>query len=69
MARPKSPRKTSRLTITLDDQALAALSAVALENDGSIAWVARRAITEFLNRTKSDWQEQPATTSSNQAGP
>lgn len=54
MARPRGRTKTARLTVNLDEQAHAALLAIAHQEDASLAWVLRRAIMDFISR-----QEQP----------
>jgi predicted transcriptional regulator len=54
MARPRGNRKTTRLTVSLDEHAHTALSAFAKRQDVSVAWMVRRAVSEFIDR-----QERP----------
>ena len=50
MARPKSDRRSVRLSVTLDEEDHAALSGLATALDLSTAWVVRRAVFEFMAR-------------------
>ncbi|MBF9036821.1 ribbon-helix-helix protein, CopG family [Rhodobacterales bacterium HKCCE2091] len=54
MARPKSNRKITRVSITLDDRDYKALRALADQNDVSTAWMVRRAVADFLEQPKKD---------------
>lgn len=49
MGRPKSDRKTRRISISLDDRDYQALREIAETNDVSAAWLVRRAVADFLN--------------------
>ena len=42
------PRKTSRLTVSLEDQDYDALAQIAEARDVSLSWVIRQAIREFI---------------------
>jgi len=55
MARPRENRKTVRLTVSLNEQAHATLSVLAKRQDVSVAWIVRRAVSEFIEH-----QEHPA---------
>jgi hypothetical protein len=59
MARPRTNRKTTRLTVSLDDQAHATLAALAVRQDVSLAWMVRRAINEFIERNGRLTQPEP----------
>lgn len=50
MARPKSRKPTVRFSIGLDERAHHELSIIASETDTTIAWVVRRAVSEFIDR-------------------
>ena len=50
MARPKSDRRSVRLSVTLDEEDHAALRGLATALDLSTAWVVRRAVSEFVAR-------------------
>lgn len=52
MPRPKIARRSSRVSITLDETDYAEVCAVARENDTSAAWVVRRAISDWLDRRR-----------------
>jgi Ribbon-helix-helix protein, copG family len=58
MPRPKGSRKNARLTVTLDDRDYIALQVLSEKEDVSIAWLARRAIQEMLERYKSGMQDE-----------
>jgi hypothetical protein len=51
-------RLRQRITISLDEEALRSVSAIASENDVSIARVVRYAVDNFLNEWKEDRQVQ-----------
>jgi hypothetical protein len=51
-------RLRQRITISLDEEALRSVSAIASENDVSIARVVRYAVDNFLNKWKEDRQVQ-----------
>ena len=44
----KRRKKTTRLTVSLDDADYAALNAVASKSDVSLSWVIRQAIQRFV---------------------
>ena len=48
MARPRSNRKTTRLTVTLDEDVHARLCEIAEHDDVSVAWVVRRAVNDLI---------------------
>lgn len=50
MARPKSSKRSVRLSVTLDEQDHNAVTEIAAATDLSIAWVVRRAVSEFIER-------------------
>lgn len=50
MARPKSEKQATRLTVSLDAEDYAKICNLANENDVSAAWVIRRAIQSYLDR-------------------
>lgn len=50
MARPRGKRKSARLTVSLDERVYASLLAIARNEDVSVAWLARRAIQELVER-------------------
>lgn len=41
-------KKTTRLTVSLDDEDYAALTAIAAKSDVSLSWVIRQAIHRFV---------------------
>jgi len=48
MPRPRGRSKTARLTVNLEPQEYAALQSFAHREDVAVAWLIRRAVTEFL---------------------
>ena len=50
MARPKGKKPTVRLSISLDAADHAELSRLAEQHDLSVAWVVRKAVSEFVAR-------------------
>lgn len=50
MARPKGRRPDVRLSVSFDQQTHGVLSAIAHDNDTTIAWVVRRAVADFVTR-------------------
>ena len=48
MARPRGNRKTARLTVSLNEQDYGVLREIAQEQDVSVAWVVRRAVSELV---------------------
>ena len=57
MVRPKGKKPTVRLTISLDTADHAELSRLAEQNDLSVAWLVRKAVSEFIARNSN--QDQP----------
>ncbi|MBU3656223.1 MAG: CopG family transcriptional regulator [Alphaproteobacteria bacterium] len=52
MARPKSQKKSSRFSVSLDDESYKALQEAAKREDVTIAWLVRRAVHEMIERPK-----------------
>ena len=50
MARPKSNRRSVRLSMTLDEQDHMAIKKLAADMDLSAAWIVPRAVSEFIER-------------------
>ena len=50
MARPKGKKVAARLSVGLSQPQYVALTALAEQNEATVAWVIRRAIAEFLER-------------------
>ena len=50
MARPRGRRQEIRLSVGFDARTHGALSALAREQDVAIAWVVRKAVSEFVAR-------------------
>jgi hypothetical protein len=50
MARPKGKKVAARLSVGLSESQHAALTALAEENEATVAWLVRRAVVEFLER-------------------
>jgi len=50
MPRPKGQRLPVRITVSLDSDAHAVLTRMAAENDLSVAWIVRRAVSEFVHQ-------------------
>lgn len=50
MPRPKSNRRTVRLSVTLDEGDYKVVRDMAEAMDLSTAWMVRRAVTEFIER-------------------
>jgi predicted transcriptional regulator len=59
MARPKGRRLEKRFSVSLDPVIYARLERLAAERDVALAWVARRAIAEFVEREAGDQAELP----------
>ena len=57
MARPKGKKPAVRLSISLDSADHAELTRLAEQHDLSVAWVVRKAVSEFIARTAN--QDQP----------
>jgi len=50
MARPKTEKQGSRLTVTLDAEDYAEVCSRASAHDVSAAWIIRRAVQEYLGK-------------------
>ena len=53
MPRPKGKKVAARLSVGLSQPQYAALTALAEQNEATVAWLIRRAVTEFLERRDS----------------
>lgn len=69
MPRPRTNRKTTRLTVTLDEDVHERLCEIATRDDVSVAWIVRRAVNELIyGRTAAnDQPELPLRATENQA--
>jgi hypothetical protein len=56
------PRKSTRLTVSLEEQDYEALNQIALSKDVSLSWVIRQAVRQFIEKTRMDKEskESPA---------
>ena len=52
MARPKGRQLPNRVSVALTDDQFTALESIAQENQAAVAWVVRRAVVEFLDRSR-----------------
>ena len=59
MARPKGRRLEKRFSVSLDPISYARLERLAAERDVAVAWIARKAIAEFVEREAGDQAELP----------
>ena len=50
MPRPKGKKVAARLSVGLSQPQHAALTALAEQNEATVAWLVRRAVSEFLER-------------------
>jgi predicted transcriptional regulator len=50
MPRPKGRQLSNRVSVALTSEQHAALEELARSNNAAVAWVVRRAVTEFLMR-------------------
>ncbi len=57
MARPKGKKPAVRLSVSLDTADHAELSRLAAQHDLTVAWMVRKAVSEFVARNAS--QDQP----------
>jgi predicted transcriptional regulator len=48
------PRKSTRLTVSLEEQDYDALNGIALDRDVSLSWVVRQAVKQFIEREHDD---------------
>lgn len=60
MGRPKSDRKITRISVSLDDRDYKDLRQIAASNDVSTAWLVRRAVSEFLKSRAKGQGTSPA---------
>lgn len=58
MPRPKGKKHPARLSVSVNQSDLAELSRLAAEHDLSMAWIVRKAITEFIERNRIDSQSE-----------
>ncbi|EPY3937493.1 ribbon-helix-helix protein, CopG family [Klebsiella pneumoniae] len=54
MARPRLNKKITRTSISLDEQMFTEVSLLASQNDVSVAWLVRKAISELLERRREE---------------
>lgn len=47
------PRKTTRLTVSLEEQDYDALASLAVARDVSLSWLIRQAVRQFIERPQS----------------
>ncbi|GAB4142616.1 MAG: hypothetical protein Tsb0016_11110 [Sphingomonadales bacterium] len=52
-------KKGQRITVSLSESDYAMLSALAERHDVSLSWIARKAITDFLERYQNDELQLP----------
>lgn len=50
MARPRGNRRSARITVSLDEKVQATLSVLARRQDVSVAWLVRRAVSDFIDQ-------------------
>lgn len=48
------PRKSTRLTVSLEEQDYDALNGIAFDRDVSLSWVVRQAVKQFIEREHDD---------------
>lgn len=60
MGRPKSDRKITRISVSLDDRDYQDLRQIAASNDVSTAWLVRRAVSDFLKSRAKGQGPSPA---------
>ena len=46
------PRKSTRLTVSLEEQDYDALTQIAVARDVSLSWVIRQAVRQFIEKTR-----------------
>ncbi len=51
MPRPKTTKNPARLTVTLDEEDYQGVCGLAQQHDVSAAWVIRRAVHDYLQKT------------------
>lgn len=52
------PLKSTRLTVSLEEQDHDALTEIALARDVSLSWVIRQAVRQFIDKSQSDREEK-----------
>jgi len=52
------PLKSTRLTVSLEEQDYDTLTKIALARDVSLSWVIRQAVRQFIDKTRADKEEQ-----------
>ncbi len=55
---PDRPLKSTRLSVSLEEQDHNALAEIAAENDVSISWVIRKAIRQFVEKYRDGIKER-----------
>ncbi len=50
---PDRPRKSTRLTVSLEEQDYEALADLAVVKDVSLSWLTRQAVRQFIERAQS----------------
>jgi predicted transcriptional regulator len=55
---PDRPLKSTRLSVSLEEQDHNALAEIAAENDVSISWVIRKAIRKFVEKYRDGIKER-----------
>jgi len=60
VGRPKTDRKITRISVSLDDRDYQALRKIAETNDVSAAWLVRRAVADFLRANTVGQAASPA---------
>ncbi len=56
MPRPRGKKETVRFSVGVDPATYAELSIIASENDTTVAWVVRRALGEFVSKSREQRQ-------------
>jgi len=52
------PLKSTRLTVSLEEQDYDTLTEIALVRDVSLSWVIRQAVRQFIEKSRADKEEQ-----------
>jgi len=61
MQQPVDSKKKPRISVSLPDHEYVEMSALSDKHDVSMAWLARQAITEFLERHRNEPLQLPLT--------
>jgi hypothetical protein len=69
MARPRGKRTAVRLSIGFDQQTYGSLLAFADHEDATVAWVIRRAVSDFLSNHPTGEPELPLIRNDSRAAP